>query len=112
MRPRIVYRCLAACVVVALALAGLAPGATSHAPRARAADAEATGEQFSPLTVSVTTDGTPAVGDETGVNIEISSVIDAPGTRVSLVVDDGLSVNGQSSWQVDVAAGQPVQLAT
>lgn len=117
MRTRSLYRLFAltaACILSVSAV--LTTFASAAAPLAHVQPAanlvSGKGEFQTPITVEVVLTDTPAVGEKAGVTIRVTSEAAAKGTRVNLVVDDGVAVEGAAAWVVDLDAGTPVELTT
>src|SRR4051812_31661958 len=95
-------------MVLLLALA-LSLMSASLASAPRRASAQATGfapERGTPLAVQVTMADMPAVGDKASVSIAVNALAAAPNTHVDLVASDGVTINGQSHFEIELAAGQ------
>jgi hypothetical protein len=64
-------------------------------------------ERHTPIAAEVTLSIMPAVGQQAGVTIIVSSPQPAPGTEVNVVTSDGVRIDGPSHFAIDLAAGEP-----
>lgn len=92
-----------------------APGSSPVAPTPTLQTAPPPGRPddapSTPLTVALSMPKAPKVGETVEVTMEVKAYQDAPGTTASILLPPGAQLlEGETSWQGDVAVGKPVRL--
>ena len=65
-----------------------------------------------PITIYMSIPLTLSSNNITDVNIMVKSILDAPGTKVDLILPEGVSlVSGESTWNVNLIKDTPVNLS-
>jgi hypothetical protein len=101
-------------VLVALLLSLLNTAMTPSPARAEAAPSDRTDDdrQHSPLVVEVSMAKTPAVNKTAKVTIVVSSTQPASGVRVDVVTSEGMRIDGEHEFVIDLAANGSQTLTT
>ena len=64
-----------------------------------------------PITISVSLSRAPGLNESANVSVTVTSVLDAPGTSVELIVPGGV-IATPANWTVDLAANLPVTFSS